>query len=213
MEIENFSAVTVILRGYRYEIVRNICLAVQETANIKNLEITMNTPGAIDIISKISEEFRGCLNIGAGTVISLSQAKQSVEAGAEFLLSPTVMEKSIVDYARERNVLTVSGAFSPTEVLTACQNQCDIIKVFPVSAISKTYFSDLKGPLGDVPIMAVGGVNKSNASEYFARGARYVGLGGLFSKAILEGNNLAELRKICEEFDKTVFQEQEIQRT
>ncbi|WP_371362755.1 hypothetical protein SRRS_38310 [Sporomusa rhizae] len=205
MEIKNFSAVTVILRGYRYEIVRNICFVARETAHIKNLEITMNTPGAIDIISKISGEFRECLNIGAGTVTSLSQAVQAIEAGAEFLLSPTVMEKNIVDYARDRNVLTVSGALSPTEVFAACQNKCDIIKIFPVSAVSDTYFSDLKGPLNDFPIMAVGGVNKSNAGEYFARGARYIGLGGLFSKDILEENNLTKMRKNCEEFEKMVF--------
>lgn len=209
MDIKDFSAVTAILRGYPYATVRNICLAVKDTAHIRNLEITMNTSGAIDIISKISREFGACLNIGAGTVTSLEHAVQAVEAGAEFLLSPTVMEKSIVDYARAKNVLTVCGAFSPTEVLAALENKCDIIKIFPVSTVSKSYFSDLKGPLGEFPIMAVGGVNKSNAGEFFARGAGYIGLGGLFSKEILQQNNLAQMIKACEEFETMVFKEQE----
>lgn len=206
--MKGFSAVTVILRGYPYETVRNICLGLKETANIRNVEITLNTPGAIAIISKISGEFGDCLNIGAGTVISLNQAVQAVEAGAKFLLSPTVMEKSIVDYARGKNVLTVCGAFSPTEVLTALENNCDMIKIFPVSAVSKSYFRDLQGPLGEFPIMAVGGVSRSNAGEYFARGAKYIGLGGLFSKDSLQENNLAKMLRDCEEFEKMVFKEQ-----
>ncbi|EOR27528.1 2-keto-3-deoxy-6-phosphogluconate aldolase [Clostridium sartagoforme AAU1] len=207
MEIKDFTKITVILRGYNYETVRNICLAVKETKNIRNLEITMNTPDVFEIISKISKEFGECLNIGAGTVTSLEQAKKAIESGAEFLLSPTVMGKDIVDYARERNVITVSGALTPSEVLTACENNSDIIKIFPVSNVCKSYFKDLKGPLGEFPIMAVGGVNRENAKDYFDRGAQYIGLGGLFSKESLKENNLDKMKKDCKEFEKLIFNE------
>ena len=207
MEIKDISEVTVILRGHSYEIVRNICLAVKETQHIRNLEITMNTPDALTIISKISKEFEESLNIGAGTVTTLQQAIQAIEAGAKFLLSPTVMKKSIVDYASEKKVITVSGAFSPTEILEACENKCDIIKIFPASAVSKSYFRDLKGPLGDFPIMAVGGVNKSNAKEYFERGAKYIGLSGIFSKDSIKENDFNKILKDCEEFERLVYNE------
>lgn len=207
MKINELSKVTVILRGYNYETVRNICLAINRTKHIRNVEVTMNTPDALNIISTISKEFGECLNIGAGTVTSLEQAEQAIIAGAKFLLSPTVMEKDIVDYASEKNVLTVCGAFSPTEILEAIENNCDAIKIFPASATSESYFNDIKAPLGNFKIMAVGGVNKLNAKEYFDRGANYIGLGGLFSKDSLKENNLEKMVKDCEEFENLIFNE------
>ena len=196
MKNKELSKVTVILRGYKYETVRNICLAIEKTRHIRNLEITLNTEDALNIISKISNEFGDRLNIGAGTVTNLNSAKSAIKAGARFILSPTVLEKEVVDYAKEEGVITVCGALTPSEILQGINNGCNIIKIFPVSTISKSYFKDIRAPLGNFPIMAVGGVNKENAKVFFEDGANYIGLGGLFSSKTLKEN---DYKKMCEE--------------
>lgn len=205
MRNENFSKITMILRGYEYAAVRNVCLAVEQSEHIKNLEITMNTKQSAQIIEKISREFGERLHIGAGTIRSLNDAITAVNAGAEFLLSPSVMEQSIVEYAKQRKVKTICGAFSATEVCLALDRGCDIIKIFPVSNVCQSYFKDLRGPLGNFEIMAVGGVNKENAKRFFDMGADYLGLGGLISKTVLQENHVEKMLQDCLAFEHAVF--------
>lgn len=205
MQNKNFSKITVILRGYEYAVVRNVCLAAEQSRYIKNLEITMNTEQGVQIIEQISREFGQRLHIGAGTVRSLGEATAAINAGAEFLLSPGVMKQSIVEYAKQRKVKTICGAFSATEVCSALESGCDIIKIFPVTNACETYFKDLRGPLGNFKIMAVGGVNTENARKFFDMGADYLGLGGLISKAALKENNVEKMVQDCLEFEHAVF--------
>ncbi len=77
--------VTCILRGYTYEQVRSICNVLTKGEIVKDVEITMNTEGAVDIIKKIVPEFKDSLNIGAGTVISFDDLKAAIDAGAKFV--------------------------------------------------------------------------------------------------------------------------------
>lgn len=101
----------------------------------------------------------------------------------------------------------ISFTEDKSEVLTAYNNKSDIIKIFPVSNVCESYFNDLKAPLGEFPIMAVGGVNSENAKEYFNIGAQYIGLGGVFSKEALKENDLNKMKKECMEFEKQIFNE------
>lgn len=206
MRLEEYHKVTVILRGKNYETVQKICQAVSQSEQIKNLEITLNTPGALSIMNKIKTEFGDRLNIGAGTVLTLEQAKQAVACGAEFLLSPTVMETEIIEFAKTKEVLTVSGAYTPTEVLLSAKRGCDIVKLFPVTSVAPTFFKDIKAPLGEIPLMAVGGVNQDNGKRLLKNGVDYLGAGGIFSKTALESNSVEQLIKECQLFEKNVFQ-------
>lgn len=204
MKAQDLSPVTVILRGYGYEVVRNVCEAILPTKHIHNIEITMNTAGAVDCIKKISAEYGDRLNVGAGTVTTMEQAQASIDAGAQFLLAPVVLSKEIIDYAKSKQVVTVSGAYSPTEIWQALQNGSDVIKVFPISNVCDTYFKDVKAPLGDFPLMAVGGVKLSNAKQLLERGASHLGLGGVFSKDVLKANDLEAMKKEAKAFDQVV---------
>lgn len=204
MKVKDLSPVTVILRGYGYDVVRNVCEAILPSKYIKNIEITMNTEGAIECIEKISAQYGDRLNVGAGTVTTLEQAKTSIEAGAQFLLAPVVLSKEIIDYAKSKGVVTISGAYSPTEIWQALQNGSDVIKVFPISNVCDTYFKDVKAPLGEFPLMAVGGVKLSNAKELLQRGASHLGLGGVFSKDVLKANDLEAMKKEALAFDQVV---------
>lgn len=207
MKIEDYGKITIILRGLAYDKVRMICQVIAKSKSIKNVEITLNTPDVYAMIQKISDEFKGQLYIGAGTVTNLEEAIQAVESGAEFLLSPVVLDDAVIQYAKSQDVLTVSGAFTPSEIHKAYHAGSDIIKVFPATSVSQTYFKDIKAPLGDIPLMAVGGVNRDNGQEFLSHHVDYLGLSatGIFSQEALDGHLISQLEEECQLFEKTVL--------
>ena len=202
MSVKDFPKVTVILRGYTYSQIRTVVKNLIGT-ELKAVEITMNTPGALDCIQKISEEFGDKTLIGAGTVLTYEEAQQSIEAGAAFLLAPTVFSKEILDLCKEKGVVSVPGAFSPSEIYRSFGDGADIVKVFPAARLGSKYLTDIQAPLGKLPLMVVGGVNTGNLEEYFRAGASYAGIAsGIFNKDdILQENevNLKESIKAIEE--------------
>lgn len=202
MSVKDFPKVTVILRGYTYSQIRTVVKNLIGT-ELKAVEITMNTPGALDCIQKISEEFGDKILIGAGTVLTYEEAQQSIEAGAAFLLAPTVFSKEILDLCKEKGVVSVPGAFSPSEIYRSFEDGADIVKVFPAARLGSKYLTDIQAPLGKLPLMVVGGVNTGNLDEYFRAGASYAGIAsGIFNKDdILQENevNLKESIKAIEE--------------
>ena len=100
MDIQNFPKVTVILRGYTYPQIRAVVKNLVGS-RLRSVEITMNTPGALEAIEKISQEFQESILVGAGTVLTYEEAQASIAAGAAFLLSPTMLDKKILDLCRE----------------------------------------------------------------------------------------------------------------
>ena len=202
MSVKDFPKVTVILRGYTYSQIRTVVKNLIGT-ELKAVEITMNTPGALDCIQIISEEFGDKILIGAGTVLTYEEAQQSIEAGAAFLLAPTVFSKEILDLCKEKGVVSVPGAFSPSEIYRSFEDGADIVKVFPAARLGSKYLTDIQAPLGKLPLMVVGGVNTGNLEEYFRAGASYAGIAsGIFNKDdILQENevNLKESIKAIEE--------------
>ncbi|REJ11482.1 MAG: 2-dehydro-3-deoxyphosphogluconate aldolase, partial [Bacillaceae bacterium] len=168
------SVATQILRGYSYNQVKTVCEALVES-KIRSVEVTLNTDDALTMISRLSEEFGEKLFIGAGTVITLNDAKEAIQAGAKFILSPILMTNEMIDYCKEHDVITVSGALTPTEIYEAFSRGSDIVKVFPVKEFSFNYAYSVCEPLGDLPLMAVGGVNHTNVNQYLKNGFKYVG--------------------------------------
>lgn len=194
MNIEKFPKVTVILRGYTYSQTRTVVKNLVGTC-LGSVEITMNTPGALESIRNISQEFGGQIMVGAGTVLTYEQAVEVIEAGAAFLLSPTVFEKRILDLCRERGVVSVPGAFSPSEIRQSFQDGADIVKIFPAGRLGSRYVSDIQAPLGKMPLMVVGGIGTSNVQEYFGAGASFAGIGsGIFRKEDILNENEEGIR-------------------
>lgn len=129
MPVKNFPKITVILRGYTYSQIRTVVKNLVGT-RLRAVEITMNTPGAIEAIRKISEEFKDQVMVGAGTVLTYQEAEDAIGAGAAFLLSPTVFDKKVLDLCKEKHVISVPGAFSPSEIRQSFEDGADIVKVF-----------------------------------------------------------------------------------
>lgn len=204
MDIAQFPKITIILRGWGYAQAKAVVSAMMQTS-FRSVEITLNTPGAIDTISKLNKEFGEKVMIGAGTVLTLEQAKAAADAGAKFLLSPIVLSKEILDFCKASQMLSIPGAFTPSEMVQCLRNGADIVKLFPASALPKQYLKDIMAPLGKMPIMAVGGVNSTNVSEFFRFGASYVGVGaGMFRQEDIVNGDEKNLLQSIQEFEAQV---------
>ena len=204
MSIQNFPKVTVILRGYTYPQIRSVVKNLAGS-KLRSVEITMNTPGALEAIEKISQEFGDSVMVGAGTVLTCEQAQESIRAGAAFLLSPTMLDKKILDLCREKHVISVPGACSPTEIKKSFEDGADIVKVFPAARLGSRYLSDIAAPLGKMPLMVVGGIGTANIAEYFQAGASFAGIAsGIFNKEDILSQNEEGIRKSIEEMENTL---------
>jgi 2-dehydro-3-deoxyphosphogluconate aldolase / (4S)-4-hydroxy-2-oxoglutarate aldolase len=140
------------------------------------LEITMNTPGAVEGIRAVA---RDCpeVTIGAGTVLDITMAKQAIDAGAQFLVTPT-MNVDVILLARRQGIVVVPGALTPSEVHAAWCAGADIVKVFPASLGGAAYIRSLKGPFPEIRLAPTGGVSVENAAQFLDHGADIVCVGG-----------------------------------
>jgi len=173
--------VTVILRGYDTEQVLSVVEQLAGT-RINSVEVASNSPRAMESIEAAHERFSPDVHVGAGTVLGLDIAKKAVTAGAEFMLSPVALTQEIIDFARSRDVITVPGAFSPTEIQRMVIAGADIVKVFPAGQLGPDYIRAVQAPLGHLPLMVVGGVDVGNVQSFFDAGATYAGIGsGVFN--------------------------------
>jgi 2-dehydro-3-deoxyphosphogluconate aldolase / (4S)-4-hydroxy-2-oxoglutarate aldolase len=166
--------IVAILRGCAPERVPEIAAALAE-GGIRLLEITLNSGGALDIIRRLAVTMGDRLLIGAGTVLSAAEAESAVDAGAKFVLSPC-LDADTIRVTKGLGAVSIPGAFTATEILTAWRSGADIVKVFPASAGAQ-YFRDLRGPLPQVPLMPTGGVSLQNIREFHAAGAVAFGIG------------------------------------
>lgn len=193
---------TMILRGYTYEEVRLVATVLKDARYVRNMEITLNSEDPYTIISKISKEFGNELNIGAGTVQVYDELVKAIDAGAKFCLSPRMMTKEMLDYCKEKNVISVPGSFTPSEIAWSLENGADIVKVFPANELSISYANKVCEPMGKLPLMAVGGVNKENVREHYDSGYEYIGTaGGLFKKEDIKNLDYDKLVIALKEFE------------
>ncbi|UOQ87232.1 bifunctional 4-hydroxy-2-oxoglutarate aldolase/2-dehydro-3-deoxy-phosphogluconate aldolase [Gracilibacillus salinarum] len=164
-----------IIRGVAPKDVIDVTKALYE-GGIRTLEITADTPKVLEIIEKVRTEFDDQMIVGAGTVLDAETARAAIMAGSQFIFSPTV-DVDTIKLTKRYGIVSIPGAMTPTEILTAYENGGDLIKVFPATILGPTYLKDMKGPLPHIPLMPTGGVNLDNISEYFKVGAKAAGLG------------------------------------
>ncbi|CAM3990072.1 bifunctional 4-hydroxy-2-oxoglutarate aldolase/2-dehydro-3-deoxy-phosphogluconate aldolase [Paenibacillus alkaliterrae] len=144
---------------------------------IHMMEITMNTEGAAVMIERWRNKFDGKAAVGAGTVTDVELAEQAVAAGAQFLISPN-LDEEVIAYGRERGLSVWPGVMTPTEIVKAWKAGADAVKIFPMGTLGVDYLKEIRGPLNDIPMIATGGVDLHNITDYFKAGANGVGMGG-----------------------------------
>jgi 2-dehydro-3-deoxyphosphogluconate aldolase/(4S)-4-hydroxy-2-oxoglutarate aldolase len=141
------------------------------------MEVTLNSPDALEMISKLQSELSTHMYIGAGTVLDLKDAKKAVKAGAQFLVTPNTDEK-VIEWASSQEIPIYPGAMTPTEIVKAWKAGATAVKIFPSASLGYTYLKELMGPLNHIPMIAVGGVHESNIKSFIELGCYAVGIGG-----------------------------------
>lgn len=155
-----------------------------------NLEITSNTDNWDKIIKAVIEEKLDNIVVGAGTILNMELLKKAIDVGSQFILSPIMMSKEMLDYCKQNNVISVPAAFSPSEIYEMYEGGADIIKLFPAVDLPPRYIKDISAPLGKIPLMVVGGIGVNNLKDYFNAGAQYAGIGsGICNKEELKQGN------------------------
>ena len=157
-----------VLRLASAELTERAVLFLQE-AGFAIVEITMTTPGALELIRKTA-------NAGAGTVLDLDTARRCIDAGAQFLVSPCLVP-GMAKLAHDAGRLALIGGFTPGEILAAHREGADIVKVFPASTGGPEHLRAIHAVFPDIPLCPTGGVSLENMKSYFAAGAALVGVG------------------------------------
>jgi 2-dehydro-3-deoxyphosphogluconate aldolase/(4S)-4-hydroxy-2-oxoglutarate aldolase len=149
--------------------------AVSESG-IPIAEVTMTTPGAVELISRLARD-RPELIIGGGTIVDLRMAQRCLDAGAKFLTSPG-LDMHVVEFAVKHNVVVFPGAMTPSEIMAAGKAGADFVKVFPCSLLGGPIcIKALKSPFPDIRLIAAGGVTQTNTADFILAGAAAVGIG------------------------------------
>ncbi|MCA8966301.1 MAG: bifunctional 4-hydroxy-2-oxoglutarate aldolase/2-dehydro-3-deoxy-phosphogluconate aldolase [Planctomycetes bacterium] len=148
---------------------------------IRIVEVTMTTPDCLDHIAALSE--RQDLVVGAGTVLSLEDAKDAMGAGARFLVSP-VVDPQLISFCRQHELVSVPGTFTPTEMMHAHRAGADLIKLFPGPANGAEYLKALRGPMPFLKVFPTSGVTEDNIGAWLDAGA--FGLGFVASLFVPE---------------------------
>lgn len=155
---------------------------------IRAIEVTMTTPGALDVIRETTERFGDEVLVGVGSVLDAETARMAMLAGAEFVVGP-VLSLDVIKICRRYDKIVIPGAFTPTEILAAWEAGADVVKVFPATRLGPSFFKDVLGPLPQVRLTPTGGVTVETAPEFIKAGAVFVGAGGALvdRKAVAQG--------------------------
>jgi Entner-Doudoroff aldolase len=147
-------------------------------------EFTLTTPGALDLIGAFSR--RPGIVVGAGTVLTAEQARDAVNAGAAFLVSP-VVDEAVIEAALALDVAILPGTQTPTEMLRAWRAGAQVQKLFPAPGTGPDYVKACLGPMPFLRIVPTSGIDESNAARYLAAGAFAVG----FTNTLFDAGDLA----------------------
>lgn len=174
------------------------------SGGIPIVEITLTTPGAIDLITHLAK-FHTNVLVGAGTILDAETAQRCLDAGAQFLTDPG-LDLKLVELAVKKDVVVLAGALTPTEVLTAWKSGADFVKVFPCAQVGgDSYIRALKGPFPKIPLVAAGGVNQQTATNFILAGAAALGIGSeLIPRNAVTKRQAEQVRELSKRFMRLV---------
>ena len=141
------------------------------------VEVTMTVPGAIDLLKELKKAYGSELLLGSGTVTTADQCQATIDAGAEFVVSPS-FHPAVIEVTKKNNKISCPGALTPTEAITAWEAGADYVKIFPCSAMGgASYLKSLLAPFPFLKIIPTGGVTLQTAESFIKAGARALGVG------------------------------------
>jgi 2-dehydro-3-deoxyphosphogluconate aldolase / (4S)-4-hydroxy-2-oxoglutarate aldolase len=153
------------------------------------VEVTMTVPNALTLLRELKQRHGDNLLLGSGTVTDAVQAEATIDAGAEFVVSPS-LHLDVIARTKELGKISIPGALTPTEVITAWRAGADYVKIFPCSAMGgASYLKSLLAPFPELKLIPTGGVTLQTAADFLKAGARALGVGTdlVNTAAIAEG--------------------------
>lgn len=197
--------IVVIVRGVEKEKLIPMAEAVYK-GGIRFLEITYSADGSVsdeetaENIKMLADEFKGRMHIGAGTVLTEKQVELTKAAGGEFIISPDT-DIAVIKKTKSLGMISMPGALTPTEIKQAHNAGADFVKLFPISNLGADYVKAVKAPFSHIKLLAVGGINTENMSEYLKAGASGFGIGtGITNKKMLAEGDFDGITKLAERY-------------
>jgi 2-dehydro-3-deoxyphosphogluconate aldolase/(4S)-4-hydroxy-2-oxoglutarate aldolase len=162
---------------------------------VKVIEVTMTTPGALEVISTAKKRYGSEVIFGAGSVLDPETGRAAILAGADFVVAPT-LNLELIAMCNRYSIPVAPGCYTPTEALTGWEAGADLIKLFPASFGGPDLVKAILAPLPQIQIIPVGGVNLETAAEFIKKGSAALGVGSsLVSQKLLDAGDLDELTR------------------
>lgn len=194
-----------ILRGVRNEQAIDIASALYE-GGVRALEFTFDhdDPDCVahncGRIHAVRSRFPDDLLVGCGTALTVEEVEKSIAAGGQLVISPNT-DIAVIRRTRELGAVSMPGALTPTEIVTAYEAGADLVKLFPAGELGVGYIRAVRGPLGHIPMTAVGGVRPETVAAFLDAGVAGFGVGGeLVRKAFLRTGDMAAITARAREF-------------
>lgn len=204
-ELVKAKKIIAIVRGLEGNCIVDLAKALY-AGGIELIEVTFNQRDpskwltTTDAITAIKREMHDKMCVGAGTVTTIELVQMAREVGAEFIVSPDC-NVDVIRKTKELGMASMPGAMTPTEILTAYRAGADFVKVFPAGDLGPSYIKAVCGPLNQVPLLAVGGVNEKNIRDYMKAGCCGAGCGGnLVNKNWIEQGEFDKITALAKEF-------------
>ena len=191
-----------IVRGVESDKCKRIAQALYD-GGIRLMEITYDqkhpdtweeTAGAI---GAVAEEFAGKMYVGAGTVTNVELVELTHKHGGQFIISPDVNE-DVIRRTRQLHMVSMPGALTPTEVMTAHRAGANFVKLFPAGNLGTGYVKAVKAPISHIDLLVVGGIDEKNVASFLAVGAAGAGIGGnLVNRAWVEDGQYEKITEVA----------------
>ena len=181
-----------------------LCKALSD-GGLPVAEITFRSDAAEEAIRRVHAELPEVI-LGAGTVLTKEQVQLAHQAGAQFILSPDT-NLEIIAETKRRQMLSFPGALTPSEIQCAYAAGADFVKLFPAGTLGVPYIKAVRGPLGYIPMSAVGGVRPETIADFLNVGVCGFGVGGeLVKKEFVRSGDMNALTSRAQKFVHAIEQ-------
>jgi len=175
-----------------------------EAGGVRVIEVTMTTPGALNVIDQATSRYGDEVLFGAGSVLDAETARAAILAGAGFVVAPT-LDLGTIALCNRYSIPVMPGCYTPSEMLTAWQAGADMVKLFPASVGGPALIKAIRAPLPQLEIVPVGGVNLDTAADFIGNGAAALGVGSsLVNQKLLDEGDMDELTRRAAAFVEQV---------
>lgn len=184
--------IVAIIRLDNYDYAVEVASALA-SGGVPILEFTLTGKGAIEAISLVRRALGDAVTVGVGSVLHPQDCNAAIDSGAQFVVTPA-LRPQVISASLNRSIPVLSGGLTPTELLTAYEAGCELVKLFPAQLGGPRYLKDVLAPMPFLKLVPTGGISPENAREYLAAGAVALGIGGnLISKQAVAAKNFEQI--------------------